>query len=243
MTDANQGSKSSSGSSCDSYLKSGYSYGEIGTYIVSQVLCKLFPDDIFLDDCTSPLSITDFRWKVLLPEAAAKLIMEDTHVDHHTAVRTMRRSARYGTATFPYDDQDVYGEMVLELLSPCDSNPPGNLFPSAPKSLSETASTFSGEAAASLSDDDDVEAISSAQPADPSHSITVLTIPSGAGNDVVTPQTKHNELGSDATISLHHRLRRRKLPRSMIPVIFTQLEEEDDAGDRETPMLKKPRLA
>ena len=240
LTNPYPGSKSSSVSCCNIYPTSRYSYGEIGTYILSQLLFKLFPDAVFMDDCTFPLSITDFRWKVLLPEAAAKLIMHDTHADHHTAVRTMRRSGRYGTAVFPYDDKDVYDEMILEVLFSCDSNSPGDLSPSAPNSLSERASMLIGEAVASLSDDDQIEAMPPAQSADASPSITALATPSDAGNDVANPQKEQNETGSDIAISFDRGPRRRKLPRSMIPIILTEFQGGDRGDDH---VLKKLRLA
>lgn len=224
-------------------LKPIYSYGEIGTYILSQLLFKLFPDELFLPDCTLPLCITEFRWRVLLPEAAAKLIMDDTHVDHHTAVRTMRRSGRYGATAFPYDDQDVYDEMIKELVPPQDSDAPRDQFTVLPSSLNETASVLSGHAGHALSDDDHAPDVSLAQPADPFAPITILTIPSDVDGDAGSSQMEQRNSGSDVANSVDLRSRRRKLPRSMIPIILTKVEEEDSSGDDEKLVLKKRRLA
>ena len=96
----------------DTYIL--FSYGEIGTYILSTVLWHIFPDDVFPQDSTYPLSVYDFRQSVLLPEAATALIMQDTGVDHYKAIQTMSDSARYGTLRFAHNGDDVYDELLRE---------------------------------------------------------------------------------------------------------------------------------
>lgn len=234
-----QDSKSDSVSPRDQGLRALHSYGEIGTYILSHLLLKLFPDEAFVKDCTYPLSIADFRWKILLPESAARLIMHDTNVDHHTAVKTMWRSGNYGTATFPHDDLDVYDEMIMEVLYIHIPDQPSDILPSVQRSLTNTAG---GETAYVQSDDTYVP--------DPIHYPSAdgpSRLPPAVPFDVPgirgSPQPVESNSCTYATNYFQDHVRHRKLPRSMIPSILTEFEEDDSARDEDKPVLKKSRLA
>src|SRR6266702_2015739 len=79
----------------------GPSYGELGSMILHQTLYNMFPPSLFDARSIAPLTPQDFIQRVLVPEAALALIMEDTGQDRIQAVRTMRESAGYGVAMFP----------------------------------------------------------------------------------------------------------------------------------------------
>ena len=219
------------------------SYGEVGTYILSQLLFKLFPDDAFQDDCTYPLSVADFRWKILLPESAAMLIMDDTHVDHHTSLRTMRRSARYGAAKFPHDDNHGYEDMLLEVLASHVPKPPSDISLSFAKSLLQTISHSNEETSATLSGYQPKDSLFSSPSADGNGfrnlPIAVRDSPNIAG----TSQIEEGCSLSHLFDSFRNRTRRRKLSRSSIPLILTGFKGEDGVGDQETHVSKKARLA
>ena len=79
----------------------GSSYGELGSMILHQTLYNMFPPSSFDARSIAPLTPQDFIQRILVPEAALALIMEDTGQDRIEAVRTMRESAGYGVAMFP----------------------------------------------------------------------------------------------------------------------------------------------
>lgn len=76
-------------------------YGELGSMIMHQTLYNMFPPSSFDARSIAPLTPQDFIQRILVPEAALTLIMEDTGQDRIQAVRTMRESAGYGVAMFP----------------------------------------------------------------------------------------------------------------------------------------------
>ncbi|TFY83640.1 hypothetical protein EWM64_g369 [Hericium alpestre] len=76
-------------------------YGEMGSMIIHQTLYNLFPPSSFDADSISPLTPTEFIQRVLVPEAALALIMEDMDQGRDHATQTMRESAAYGVAMFP----------------------------------------------------------------------------------------------------------------------------------------------
>ncbi|KAH9000210.1 RTC4-like domain-containing protein [Lactarius akahatsu] len=76
-------------------------YGELGSMIMHQTLYNMFPPTSFDARSIAPLTPQDFIQRILVPEAALALIMEDTGQDRTQAVRTMRESAGYGVAMFP----------------------------------------------------------------------------------------------------------------------------------------------
>lgn len=84
--------------------------------ILSQTLYDMFPPLNFPANSTLPLTPADFVQRVLLPEAALSLIMEDMHETRQSAIATMRASAQYGVAMFPDDNTDeaFAGETVVQ---------------------------------------------------------------------------------------------------------------------------------
>lgn len=81
-------------------------YGELGSMILHQTLYNMFPPSSFDARSIAPLTPQDFIQRILVPEAALALIMEDTGQDRIQAVRTMRESAGYGVAMFPDTSED-----------------------------------------------------------------------------------------------------------------------------------------
>lgn len=77
------------------------SYGELGYLIIHQTIYQLFPPDTIDPDSTTPLTPSDFIQRILIPEAAAYLIMEDLQSTYSDAIKTLRESAEYGVAMFP----------------------------------------------------------------------------------------------------------------------------------------------
>jgi hypothetical protein len=69
--------------------------------ILHQTLYNMFPPSSFDARSIAPLTPQDFIQRILVPEAALALIMEDTGQDRIQAGRTMRESAGYGVAMFP----------------------------------------------------------------------------------------------------------------------------------------------
>lgn len=69
--------------------------------ILHQTLYNMFPPTSFEPQSITPLTPQDFIQRVLVPEAALALIMEDTGQAQAQAVQTMRESAGYGVAMFP----------------------------------------------------------------------------------------------------------------------------------------------
>lgn len=69
--------------------------------ILHQTLYNMFPPTSFDPQSITPLTPQDFIQRILVPEAALVLIMEDTGQDQAQAVQTMRESAGYGVAMFP----------------------------------------------------------------------------------------------------------------------------------------------
>ena len=78
-----------------------FSYGELGSMILHQTLYNMFPPSSFDPQSIAPLAPQEFIQRILVPEAALALIMEDTGQDRAKAVQTMRESAGYGVAMFP----------------------------------------------------------------------------------------------------------------------------------------------
>jgi hypothetical protein len=69
--------------------------------ILHQTLYNMFPPTSFKPQTITPLTPQDFIQRILVPEAALALIMEDTGQDQAQAAQTMRESAGYGVAMFP----------------------------------------------------------------------------------------------------------------------------------------------
>ena len=77
------------------------SYGELGYLIIHQTIYQLFPPDTIDPDSTAPLTPSDFIQRILVPEAAVSLIMEDLQSTYLGAIKTLRESVEYGVAMFP----------------------------------------------------------------------------------------------------------------------------------------------
>jgi len=69
--------------------------------ILHQTLYNMFPPSSIDPQSITPLAPQEFIQRILVPEAALTLIMEDTGQDQFKAVQTMRESAGYGVAMFP----------------------------------------------------------------------------------------------------------------------------------------------
>lgn len=78
-----------------------YSYGELGYLIIHQTIYHLFPPDTIDPDSIAPLTPSDFIQRILVPEAAAHLVMEDLQSPYSSAIKTLRESVEYGVAMFP----------------------------------------------------------------------------------------------------------------------------------------------
>ncbi|KAH7885744.1 RTC4-like domain-containing protein [Phlebopus sp. FC_14] len=76
-------------------------YGEQGSNIIHQTLFNLFPPSSFDASLIAPLSPAEFIQRILVPEAAVRLIAQDLCADIGDAIATLRESAQYGVAMFP----------------------------------------------------------------------------------------------------------------------------------------------
>ncbi|KAF4569831.1 hypothetical protein EYR40_008811 [Pleurotus pulmonarius] len=85
-------------------------YGEQGSNIIHQALYSLFPPSSIDPASVTPLAPNEFISRVLVPEVAVALIMEDRRLKGDKgkaeAVKILRESAAYGVAMFPEDGGD-----------------------------------------------------------------------------------------------------------------------------------------
>lgn len=83
------------------------SYGEQGSVIIHQTLFDMFPPASFNPARISPLTSNEFVLRILVPEVALRLIMEDRNLEGndgiHQALIVLRESSAYGVAMFPED--------------------------------------------------------------------------------------------------------------------------------------------
>ncbi|KZV69306.1 hypothetical protein PENSPDRAFT_561022, partial [Peniophora sp. CONT] len=86
-------------------VQPGY-YGEKGSHIIYQTIYNLFPPSSFDAQSLSALSPDIVLQRVLVPEAALALVMEDMDVDVSTASRVLVESARFGAMMYPLHDGD-----------------------------------------------------------------------------------------------------------------------------------------
>lgn len=95
--------------------------------IIHQTLYNLFPFSSFNASSIAPFTPAEFIQRVLVPEAAVGLIMQDLHLDKDDAIVTLRESSQYGVAMFPDtgtgkgaafgaddDDEGVADRIVME---------------------------------------------------------------------------------------------------------------------------------
>ncbi|KAF9485536.1 hypothetical protein BDN70DRAFT_795754, partial [Pholiota conissans] len=82
-------------------------YGEIGSVIIHQTLYNMFPLDEMDPAPILPLTANEFVQRVLVPEVALHLIMEDKKLSGDVgvkkALKILRDSSAYGVAMFPED--------------------------------------------------------------------------------------------------------------------------------------------
>lgn len=83
------------------------SYGEQGSVIIHQTLFDMFPPASFDPTRILPLTSNEFILRILVPEVALRLIMEDRDLEGddgiHEALIVLRESSTYGVAMFPED--------------------------------------------------------------------------------------------------------------------------------------------
>ncbi|KAF8998612.1 RTC4-like domain-containing protein [Cyathus striatus] len=82
-------------------------YGELGSVVIFQTLVNMFPAESFYGASISPFSVNEFIQRILLPEVATRLIMEDQSLNGQRgverAVSILRESSSYGVSMFPED--------------------------------------------------------------------------------------------------------------------------------------------
>lgn len=84
--------------------------------VIHQTIYDLFPPQSFPPSSTLPITPTEFIQLVLVPEAAVSLIMEDLSQTREQAILTLRESAEYGVAMFPYDQDDAGGDVGENII-------------------------------------------------------------------------------------------------------------------------------
>ncbi|KAG8931438.1 hypothetical protein FRC02_002716 [Tulasnella sp. 418] len=89
-------------------------YGEQGQMAISVAIDTLFPASTIAPASTSPLLLSDFRRRVLVPEAALLLIQEDMHAGRDEAMKIMNESRHYGLAMFPVRDTEEDFSLSLD---------------------------------------------------------------------------------------------------------------------------------
>ncbi|KAG8901871.1 hypothetical protein FRB99_005027 [Tulasnella sp. 403] len=95
-------------------------YGEQGYLVISTALQNMFPPQAIDPSQTAPLQPADFLRRVLLPETAVLLIIEDHDVSREEARTIMFESRSYGSAMFPAKDE---GDTTIDDLD-IDTPPP-----------------------------------------------------------------------------------------------------------------------
>lgn len=97
--------------------------------MISEALQAMFPQKKLEAADIAPMDSQDFLRRVLVPETAILLIMEDMKQDYSAALKTMEDSREYGTALFPARDND--GDVSFDLTFKLDSPPKPVTAPSA----------------------------------------------------------------------------------------------------------------
>ena len=86
------------------------SYGEIGYSIIHQTVQSLFPAVKMDPSLFMPLTWISFLQRVLIPETALLLIMEDLKVKgeegSQEALKVLQESSEYGAGMFPDNDEE-----------------------------------------------------------------------------------------------------------------------------------------
>ncbi|KAF8912384.1 RTC4-like domain-containing protein, partial [Mucidula mucida] len=81
-------------------MQPGY-YGEQGSVIIQHTLFDMFPPATINLNDIKPLNANEFMQRILVPEVAKSLIMEDQNVAPAKAIKILRESTTYGVAMFP----------------------------------------------------------------------------------------------------------------------------------------------
>lgn len=82
--------------------------------VIHQTLYTMFPPSVMDPELVAPLTPQEFIQRVLVPEAAVYMIMEDLHEDYREAVKTLRESSKYGVAMFPDNNStSAAGEKIV----------------------------------------------------------------------------------------------------------------------------------
>ncbi|KAF9448939.1 hypothetical protein P691DRAFT_637130, partial [Macrolepiota fuliginosa MF-IS2] len=85
-------------------------YGELGSMIIHQTLLNMFPLDSFDPTTITPFTTNEFIQRILVPEVALRLIMEDRRlkgfVSAEEALQVLRDSTAYGVVMFPEDSEE-----------------------------------------------------------------------------------------------------------------------------------------
>ncbi|KXN87681.1 hypothetical protein AN958_08318 [Leucoagaricus sp. SymC.cos] len=93
-------------------------YGELGSIIIQQTLLNMFPLDFFDPKTISPFTANEFIQRILVPEVALRLIMEDRKlkglIGAETALQVLRDSTAYGVTMFPEDSGEGTGAKSTE---------------------------------------------------------------------------------------------------------------------------------
>ncbi|KAJ7165360.1 RTC4-like domain-containing protein [Mycena filopes] len=90
-------------------IQPGY-YGEVGAIIIHETLYEMFQISKVEPEAVQPLNVHEFIGRILVPEVATRLIMEDMGIsieEKQRAVAIMRESCSYGVAMFPVDDDEA----------------------------------------------------------------------------------------------------------------------------------------
>lgn len=95
------------------------SYGELGSIIIHQTLYDLFPPTSIDVESIAPLGAEEFLQRVLFPEVALRLVMEDQRLKGNSgrreALKILRDSSVYGVVMFPAEQsaEGKYGSGKL----------------------------------------------------------------------------------------------------------------------------------
>ncbi|KAF5347231.1 hypothetical protein D9757_014575 [Collybiopsis confluens] len=89
-------------------------YGEVGLVLIHRAIEQLFPMQELEPAMLHPLGRSEFISRILVPEAALCLILEDFGLSgglgEETALEILRASISYGVAMFPDDLEREYGD-------------------------------------------------------------------------------------------------------------------------------------
>lgn len=92
------------------------SYGPQGLEILKDVLeQEIVGLSLIIPSLIKPLDVESYIRRVLVPEAAVRLIQEDQQCEHDAAVTILHESRAYGAAAFALGDSETVPESQEEL--------------------------------------------------------------------------------------------------------------------------------